>query len=132
VVVVDDRTTGVGALLVVDEQVDPVVGDLLGLRVPRRDREDSALVANMPHNLKTVTGLIANGFGATSGVVGSGQRCATYVFVEVRCATIWIWLDWATIRFRFYQPNSGYTGSFCVFGPALSSPVHALISLDMR
>jgi hypothetical protein len=31
VVVVDDRTTEVGALLMVDEQMDPVVGDLLRL-----------------------------------------------------------------------------------------------------
>ena len=43
-----------------------------------------------------------------------------------------LWLDRATIQFRFYQPNSGYTGSFCVFGPALSSPAHASIPLVMR
>jgi hypothetical protein len=40
-------------------------------------------------------------------------------------------LDWATIQFRFIGPNSGYTGSFCVFGPVLSSPAHAAASLDM-
>jgi hypothetical protein len=43
-----------------------------------------------------------------------------------------LWLDWATIQFRFYQPASRYTGSFYVFGPALSSPAHAPIPLDMR
>jgi hypothetical protein len=43
-----------------------------------------------------------------------------------------LWLDRATTRFRFFRPASRYTGSFCVFGPALSSPAHALISLDMR
>jgi hypothetical protein len=43
-----------------------------------------------------------------------------------------LWLDWATIQFRFFRPNSCYTGSFCVFGPVLSSPAHALMSLDMR
>jgi hypothetical protein len=35
-----------------------------------------------------------------------------------------IWLDWATIQFRFFGPASRYTGSFCVFGPVLSSPAH--------
>jgi hypothetical protein len=25
---------------------------------------------------------------------------------------------------QFFRPNSGYTGSFCVFGPVLSSPAH--------
>jgi hypothetical protein len=43
-----------------------------------------------------------------------------------------VWLDWATIRFRFFGPAATYTGGVCVFGPALSSPAHALISLDMR
>jgi hypothetical protein len=43
----------------------------------------------------------------------------------------YIWLDWATIRFRFIGPNSGYTGSFCVFGPVLSSPAHGSPSLAM-
>jgi hypothetical protein len=42
-----------------------------------------------------------------------------------------LWLDRARNRFRFYQPNSRYTGSFCVFGPVLSSPAHGLISLAM-
>jgi hypothetical protein len=42
-----------------------------------------------------------------------------------------VWLDWATIQFRFYQPNSGYTGSFCVFGPVLSSPAHGAPYLAM-
>jgi hypothetical protein len=42
-----------------------------------------------------------------------------------------VWLDWATIRFRFLRPNSGYTGSFCVCGPALSSPAHGLPSIAM-
>jgi hypothetical protein len=37
-----------------------------------------------------------------------------------------IWLDWATTRFRFIGPNSGYTGGFCVFGPVLSSPASCL------
>jgi hypothetical protein len=35
-----------------------------------------------------------------------------------------VWLDWATIQFRFYQHCATYTGSFCVFGPVLSSPAH--------
>jgi hypothetical protein len=42
-----------------------------------------------------------------------------------------VWLDWAKIQFRFFGPNSGYTGSFCVFGPVLSSPAHGSISLAM-
>jgi hypothetical protein len=42
-----------------------------------------------------------------------------------------VWLDRATIQFRFYQPNSGYTWSFCVFGPVLSSPAHAPSYLAM-
>jgi hypothetical protein len=42
-----------------------------------------------------------------------------------------VWLDWATIRFRFYQHCATYTGSFCVIGPALSSPAHGLIYLTM-
>jgi hypothetical protein len=45
--------------------------------------------------------------------------------------TMDIWLDWATIQFRFIGPNSGYTGSFCVFGPVLSSPAHGAPSLPM-
>jgi hypothetical protein len=43
-----------------------------------------------------------------------------------------LWLDWATIRFRFIGPNSGYIGSFCVFGPVLSSPAHGTSSLAME
>jgi hypothetical protein len=35
-----------------------------------------------------------------------------------------LWLDWATIQFRFYQHCQTYNGSFCVFGPVLSSPAH--------
>jgi hypothetical protein len=42
-----------------------------------------------------------------------------------------VWLDRATIQFRFIGPNSGYTGSFCVFGPVLSSPAHGSPSLAM-
>jgi hypothetical protein len=42
-----------------------------------------------------------------------------------------IWLDRATIQFRFLRPASRYTGSFCVFGPVLSSPAHGLPSLAM-
>jgi hypothetical protein len=44
----------------------------------------------------------------------------------------WLWLDRATIQFRFYQPNSGYTGNFCVFGPVLSSPAHGAPYLAME
>jgi hypothetical protein len=36
-----------------------------------------------------------------------------------------VWLDWATIQFRFFGHCRTYTGSFCVFGPVLSSPAHA-------
>jgi hypothetical protein len=43
-----------------------------------------------------------------------------------------VWLDRATIQFRCLRPNSGYTGSFCVFGPVLSSPAHGLPSLAME
>jgi hypothetical protein len=43
-----------------------------------------------------------------------------------------VWLDWATIQFRFFRPASRYTGSFCVFGPVLSSPAHGVISLAME
>jgi hypothetical protein len=43
-----------------------------------------------------------------------------------------VWLDWATIRFRFFGPASRYTGSFCVFGPVLSSPAHGTSSLAME
>jgi hypothetical protein len=35
-----------------------------------------------------------------------------------------VWVDWATIRFRFLRPAARNTGSFCVFGPVLSSPAH--------
>jgi hypothetical protein len=44
----------------------------------------------------------------------------------------YVWLDRATIRFRFIGHYRTYIGSFCVFGPALSSPTHASISLAMR
>jgi hypothetical protein len=40
-------------------------------------------------------------------------------------------LDWATIRFRFIGQTASYTGSFCVFGPVLSSPAHGAASLAM-
>jgi hypothetical protein len=43
----------------------------------------------------------------------------------------WVWLDGATIQFRFFGHNSCYTGSFCVFGPVLSSPAHGSSSLTM-
>jgi hypothetical protein len=43
-----------------------------------------------------------------------------------------LWLDRATIRFRFFGHAATYTGSFCVFGPALSSPAHGVISLAME
>ena len=42
-----------------------------------------------------------------------------------------LWLDRATIRFRFYQPAATCTGSFCVFGPVLSSPAHGPPYLTM-
>jgi hypothetical protein len=32
---------------------------------------------------------------------------------------------------QVFRPNSGYTGSFCVFGPALRSPAHGLPYLAM-
>jgi hypothetical protein len=35
-----------------------------------------------------------------------------------------VWLDWATIQFRFFGPAARCTWSFCVFGPVLSSPAH--------
>jgi hypothetical protein len=42
-----------------------------------------------------------------------------------------IWLDRARNRFRFYQHCQTYTGSFCVFGPVLSSPAHGPTYLAM-
>jgi hypothetical protein len=42
-----------------------------------------------------------------------------------------LWLDWATIQFRFFGPAARTTGRFCVFGPVLGSPAHGLISLAM-
>jgi hypothetical protein len=42
-----------------------------------------------------------------------------------------LWLDWARSQFRFFRPAATCTGSFCVFGPALSSPAHASPSLPM-
>jgi hypothetical protein len=42
-----------------------------------------------------------------------------------------LWLDWATIQFRFIGPAARTTGSFCVFGPVLSSPAHGSPSLTM-
>jgi hypothetical protein len=45
--------------------------------------------------------------------------------------TVLIWLDWATTRFRFYQPAARTTGSYCVLGPVLSSPAHASSYLAM-
>jgi hypothetical protein len=56
-------------------------------------------------------------------------RAAIYM---TRYDIISIWLDRATIQFMFFGPASRGTGRFCVFGPVLSSPAHALISLDMR
>jgi hypothetical protein len=58
-------------------------------------------------------------------------RCSPRVFHSeeprsgrAKRRTVQIWLDRARHRFRFYQPASRYTGSFCVFGPVLSSPAH--------
>jgi hypothetical protein len=42
-----------------------------------------------------------------------------------------LWQDRATIQFRFLRPASRFTGSFCVFGPVLSSPAHGPPSLAM-
>jgi hypothetical protein len=42
-----------------------------------------------------------------------------------------LWLDRATIQFRFIGHAATYTESFCVFGPVLSSPAHASSSLAM-
>jgi hypothetical protein len=39
-------------------------------------------------------------------------------------STASIWLDRATIQFRFFGHCQTCTGSFCVFGPVLSSPAH--------
>jgi hypothetical protein len=41
------------------------------------------------------------------------------------------WLDWATTRFRFYQPASRYTGSNLLLRPVLSSPAHGSPYLPM-
>jgi hypothetical protein len=65
--------------------------------------------------------------------VGAVARCRTSSSGWRRpCQRTSIWLDRATIQFRFLRPNSGYTGSFCVFGPALSSPAHGVTSLAME
>jgi hypothetical protein len=42
-----------------------------------------------------------------------------------------VWLDRATIQFRFLRHCRTYTGNFCVFGPVLSSPAHGSPSLPM-
>jgi hypothetical protein len=42
-----------------------------------------------------------------------------------------MWLDRATIRFRVLRHCQTCTGSFCVFGPVLSSPAHGSPSLPM-
>jgi hypothetical protein len=36
-----------------------------------------------------------------------------------KCVVACVWLDRATIQFRFIGPAAQTTGSFCVFGPAL-------------
>ena len=40
-------------------------------------------------------------------------------------------LDWPLIRFGFIGHCAHTTGSFCVFGPVLSSPAHGAASLAM-
>jgi hypothetical protein len=40
-------------------------------------------------------------------------------------------LDWPLTRFGFIGHSATYTGSFCVFGPVLSSPARGPSSLDM-
>jgi hypothetical protein len=48
---------------------------------------------------------------------------------KVLCA--YRWLDWPLTQFGFFGHCALTTGSFCVFGLALSSPAHAAASLDM-
>jgi hypothetical protein len=57
-------------------------------------------------------------------------NCGQTGHYKLEC-TVLLWLDWATIRFRFIGHCRTCTGSFCVFGPVLSSPAHAASSLDM-
>jgi hypothetical protein len=42
-----------------------------------------------------------------------------------------VWLDRPQTWFRVFGHAAIYTGSFCVFGPALSSPAHGTSSLAM-
>jgi hypothetical protein len=42
-----------------------------------------------------------------------------------------LWLDTAKLQFWVFGQSASYTGSFCVFGPVLSSPAHGPPSLAM-
>jgi hypothetical protein len=48
-----------------------------------------------------------------------------------KMATFLVWLDRATIQFRFIGPAARTTGRSRVFGPVLSSPAHGAASLAM-
>jgi hypothetical protein len=100
-----------------------------------------------PDGKKQEGGELVLGTPPPHGPPGSGVGCCfpyavltrpvaalvlyTHAVLTRQVAALMLWLDRATIRFRFIGPNSGCTGSFCVFGPVLSSPAHGPISLAM-
>ena len=51
--------------------------------------------------------------------------------IAKREADLEVSLDWPLIRFGFIGHCAHTTGSFCVFGPVLSSPAHGAASLAM-
>jgi hypothetical protein len=71
-----------------------------------------------------------NGCVLTGGAHGT-FKAAAVVGSKTTNMVVKLWLDRARTRFRFLRPASRYTGSFCVFGPVLSSPAHAPSSLAM-
>ena len=74
------------------------------------------------------------GARGTTRVKGKSYRQGTiYISSEHKdLGHMEVWMDWATIQFRVFGPAATCTGSFCVFGPVLSSPAHALTSLAMH
>jgi hypothetical protein len=58
-------------------------------------------------------------------------RSRPFASVQPQPVLSQVWLDWATIQFRVFGHAATCTGSFCVFGPVLSSPAHGSPSLPM-
>jgi hypothetical protein len=76
------------------------------------------------------TAALAHRLGASIGAVCTSSL-EIFITKNKKLRAACVWLDRATTRFRVFRPNSGYTGSFCVFGPVLSSPAHGSPSLPM-